>query len=125
MGTFDGGREKAPAAICRKVIEAKINNKEIIDVWGDGTQTRSFLFIDDCIDAVMKLFYSDFSHPINIGSVSNKFFNGAPDNSFKSDKSNTVVKESAREAAQLNANTLSPGIAYDPVVHVISSLFAY
>tara|TARA_B100001057_G_scaffold500364_1_gene615002 strand:- start:12590 stop:13597 length:1008 start_codon:yes stop_codon:yes gene_type:complete len=68
MGTFDGGREKAPAAICRKVIEAKLNNKEIIDVWGDGTQTRSFLYIEDCLDAVLKLFHSDFSDPINIGS---------------------------------------------------------
>ena len=68
MGTFDGGREKAPAAICRKVIEAKINNNNIIDVWGDGTQTRSFLFIDDCVDAVLKLFFSDYTNPINIGS---------------------------------------------------------
>jgi len=68
MGTFDGGREKAPAAICRKIIEAKINNKDIIDVWGDGTQTRSFLYIDDCVDAVLKLFHSNFSQPINIGS---------------------------------------------------------
>lgn len=68
MGTFDGGREKAPAAICRKVIEAKIQNKKSIEIWGDGTQTRSFLYIDDCIDAVLKLFYSDFSEPINIGS---------------------------------------------------------
>ena len=68
LGTFDGGREKAPAAICRKVIEAKINNRDSIDVWGDGTQTRSFLYIDDCIDAVLKLFYSDYSEPINIGS---------------------------------------------------------
>ena len=68
MGTFDGGREKAPAAICRKVIEAKINEKDTIDVWGDGTQTRSFLYIDDCIDAVLKLFNSDFRDPINIGS---------------------------------------------------------
>ncbi len=68
MGTFDGGREKAPAAICRKVIEAKINNQDSIDVWGDGTQTRSFLYIDDCIDAVLKLFDSDFRNPINIGS---------------------------------------------------------
>ena len=68
MGTFDGGREKAPAAICRKEIEAKINNREIIDVWGDGTQTRSFLYIDDCLDAVLKLFHSNFSDPINIGS---------------------------------------------------------
>jgi len=68
MGTFDGGREKAPAAICRKIIEAKINNKNSIDVWGDGTRTRSFLYIDDCIDAVLKLFNSNFSEPINIGS---------------------------------------------------------
>jgi nucleoside-diphosphate-sugar epimerase len=68
MGTFDGGREKAPAAICRKVIEAKINNNNNIDVWGDGTQTRSFLFIDDCVDAVLKLFFSDYNNPINIGS---------------------------------------------------------
>ena len=68
MGTFDGGREKAPAAICRKVIEAKIKNNNIIDVWGDGTQTRSFLFIDDCVDAVLKLFFSDYTNPINIGS---------------------------------------------------------
>ena len=68
MGTFDGGREKAPAAICRKVIEAKLNKKNLIDVWGDGKQTRSFLFIDDCIDAVLKLFNSNYSDPINIGS---------------------------------------------------------
>lgn len=68
LGTFDGGREKAPAAICRKVIEAKINETKSIDVWGDGSQTRSFLYIDDCVDAVLKLFYSDVKDPINIGS---------------------------------------------------------
>ena len=68
MGTFDGGREKAPAAICRKVIEAKINNSQSIDVWGDGTQTRSFLYIEDCIDAILRLFESNYHHPINIGS---------------------------------------------------------
>ena len=70
MGTFDGGREKAPAAICRKVIEAKINNKEKIDVWGDGTQTRSFLFIDDCIDAIIKLADIQFSGVVNVSSKS-------------------------------------------------------
>ena len=68
FGTFDGGREKAPAALCRKVIEAKINNKNTIEVWGDGNQTRSFLYIDDCIDAILKLFHSNFRDPINIGS---------------------------------------------------------
>ena len=68
LGTFDGGREKAPAAICRKIIEAKIKKNKNIEIWGDGTQTRSFLYIDDCVDAVLKLFHSDFSSPINIGS---------------------------------------------------------
>ena len=67
-GTFDGGREKAPAAICRKVIEAKLKKKKIIDVWGDGKQTRSFLYIDDCIEGTLKLFNSDFRDPLNIGS---------------------------------------------------------
>ena len=68
FGTFDGGREKAPAALCRKIIEAKINNKKNIEVWGDGNQTRSFLYIDDCVDAILKLFHSSFKDPINIGS---------------------------------------------------------
>jgi len=67
-GTFDGGREKAPAAISRKVIEAKINAKDSIDVWGDGEQTRSFLYIDDCIEGTLKLFESNHREPINIGS---------------------------------------------------------
>ena len=67
-GTFDGGREKAPAALCRKVINSKMNNNKIIDVWGDGKQTRSFLYIDDCIDGTIKLFESDYSEPVNIGS---------------------------------------------------------
>lgn len=64
MGTYEGGREKAPAAICRKVIE----NDSSVVIWGDGEQTRSFLYIDDCIDAVRLLMQSDFKEPINIGS---------------------------------------------------------
>ena len=68
LGTFDGGREKAPAAICRKVAEAKINNKKNIDIWGDGKQTRSFLYIDDCIEGTIKLFNSNCREPLNIGS---------------------------------------------------------
>lgn len=65
-GTYKGGREKAPAAICRKVIEAGSYGGFFI--WGDGKQTRSFLFIDDCVDAVRLLMQSDFKEPINIGS---------------------------------------------------------
>ena len=67
-GTFDGGREKAPAALCRKVFKAKKNNKKEIEVWGDGNQTRTFLYIDDCIDGTLRLFESNYSDPINIGS---------------------------------------------------------
>ena len=67
-GTYDGGREKAPAALCRKIIQAKKENTESIDVWGDGEQTRTFLFIDECIEGTLKLFESDYSEPMNIGS---------------------------------------------------------
>ena len=67
-GTYDGGREKAPAALCRKVIQARKDNNEIIDVWGDGEQTRTFLYIDECVEGTLRLFESDFSDPVNIGS---------------------------------------------------------
>ena len=66
-GTYDGGREKAPAALCRKVLNAKNNNNKI-EVWGDGFQTRSFLYIDDCIEGTLRLFESNYSNPVNIGS---------------------------------------------------------
>lgn len=67
-GTWDGGREKAPAAICRKVAMANEENNFEIEVWGDGEQTRSFLYIDECIEATKKLMNSNFKGPINIGS---------------------------------------------------------
>ena len=68
LGTFDGGREKAPAALCRKIAYAKINKCKTIDVWGDGEQTRSFLYVDDCISGTKKLFESNYSEVFNIGS---------------------------------------------------------
>jgi nucleoside-diphosphate-sugar epimerase len=67
-GTFDGGREKAPAAICRKVIAAKLSGKHEIEIWGDGNQTRSFTYIDDCLDGNLRHMASDVVEPINIGS---------------------------------------------------------
>ncbi|RMF62868.1 MAG: NAD-dependent epimerase/dehydratase family protein [Calditrichaeota bacterium] len=67
-GTYDGGREKAPAAICRKVIEAKLTGKHDIEIWGDGTQTRSFMYIDDCIKGTVAILESDILEPINLGS---------------------------------------------------------
>jgi nucleoside-diphosphate-sugar epimerase len=66
QGTWTGGKEKAPAALCRKVAETE--DGSFIEVWGDGKQTRSFLFIDECVEAVRRLMDSDFSGPVNIGS---------------------------------------------------------
>jgi nucleoside-diphosphate-sugar epimerase len=67
-GTWYGGREKAPAAICRKVIEAKVSGKHEIDIWGPGNQTRSFMFIDDCLKGIDLVMNSEILEPINLGS---------------------------------------------------------
>lgn len=67
-GAFDGGREKAPAAICRKVIAAKLSGSDEIEIWGDGLQTRSFTFIDDCLHGIQAIMESDIRDPINLGS---------------------------------------------------------
>ncbi|MBI3878616.1 MAG: NAD-dependent epimerase/dehydratase family protein [Verrucomicrobia bacterium] len=68
LGTWTGGREKAPAAICRKVITAKLTGNHEIEIWGDGKQTRSFMYIDDCLKGTQTLTHSSFVEPINIGS---------------------------------------------------------
>ncbi len=67
-GTYDGGREKAPAAICRKVAEAKMSGEHEVEIWGDGEQTRSFMYIDDCVYGTEAILNSDIEYPINLGS---------------------------------------------------------
>ncbi|HEX7447204.1 MAG TPA: NAD-dependent epimerase/dehydratase family protein [Pirellulales bacterium] len=67
-GTWEGGREKAPAAMCRKVLEAQATGKHEIEIWGDGRQTRSFMYIDDCVAGIDKIMHSDIDEPINLGS---------------------------------------------------------
>jgi nucleoside-diphosphate-sugar epimerase len=67
-GTYDGGREKAPAAICRKIIEAKLSGRHEIEIWGTGRQTRSFMYIDDCLQGTIAILESDILEPINLGS---------------------------------------------------------
>ncbi|MDQ1428376.1 MAG: GDP-D-mannose 3, 5-epimerase [Acidimicrobiaceae bacterium] len=67
-GTYQGGREKAPAAICRKVIEAKLSGRDTIEIWGDGQQTRSFTYIDDCLTGTLKVTLGDSAEPVNVGS---------------------------------------------------------
>jgi nucleoside-diphosphate-sugar epimerase len=68
LGTYEGGREKAPAAICRKVIEARISGKHEIEIWGTGDQTRSFMYIDDCTYGIQAILENDVPEPINLGS---------------------------------------------------------
>jgi nucleoside-diphosphate-sugar epimerase len=68
-GTYEGGREKAPAAICRKVLEAQQNGTGTVEIWGDGQQTRSFMYIDDCIKGSTAIMESDIREPLNLGSA--------------------------------------------------------
>lgn len=79
LGTYDGGREKAPAAICRKVISAKLSGKKEIEIWGDGKQTRSFMYIDDCLKGTKTILASEILEPINLGSSELTTINGLVD----------------------------------------------
>jgi GDP-D-mannose 3',5'-epimerase len=67
LGTWEGGREKAPAAMCRKIAIAKLTRNDEIEIWGDGKQTRSFCYIDDCVAGIQKLMRSDYALPLNLG----------------------------------------------------------
>ena len=67
LGTYDGGREKAPAALCRKIAIAKLTNNPEIQIWGDGRQTRSFCYVDDCVVGIQRLINSDYREPLNLG----------------------------------------------------------
>ncbi|MDG2094782.1 MAG: NAD-dependent epimerase/dehydratase family protein [Phycisphaerales bacterium] len=78
-GTWDGGREKAPAAICRKVIHAKHTGDHSIEIWGDGHQTRSFMYIDDCVKGTQDILNSDVLEPMNLGSDELTTINGLVD----------------------------------------------
>jgi nucleoside-diphosphate-sugar epimerase len=79
FGTWDGGREKAPAALCRKVATARLTGKHEIDIWGDGEQTRSFCYIDDCVEGILRLMASDHRDPLNLGSEELISINGLAD----------------------------------------------
>jgi nucleoside-diphosphate-sugar epimerase len=75
-GTWDGGREKAPAAICRKIINAIETDQNEIEIWGDGKQTRSFMYVDDCVEGIDKIMHSDIEEPLNLGSDDLTTING-------------------------------------------------
>jgi len=88
-GTFDGGREKAPAAICRKIALVQLGRSKIVEIWGDGKQSRTFLYIEDCIKGTLKLFMSNYRHPVNIGSDEQVSIN----NMFKIIKGHASLKK--------------------------------
>ncbi len=79
LGTWTGGREKAPAALCRKIAVAKLTGEREIEIWGDGRQTRSFCYIDDCIVGLRKLMQSDYTEPLNLGQDRMITINGLAD----------------------------------------------
>ncbi len=79
LGTWDGGREKAPAALSRKIAEAKLHGESSIEIWGDGEQTRSFCYINDCVEGIYKLMQSGFRQPINLGQDRMISINGLAD----------------------------------------------
>ena len=79
LGTWDGGREKAPAALCRKVAQAKLSGNSAIEIWGDGEQTRSFCYIDDCVEGIFRLMRSDYHQPLNLGQDRLISINGLAD----------------------------------------------
>jgi len=79
LGTWDGGREKAPAALCRKIALAKLTNKRDVEIWGDGEQTRSFCYIDDCVEGIFRLMRSDYHEPLNLGQDRLISINGLAD----------------------------------------------
>ena len=68
LGTYRGGREKAPAALCRKIALAKLTGRAEVQIWGDGEQTRSFCYVEDCVTGIIKLMASEYPHPLNLGT---------------------------------------------------------
>jgi len=97
-GTWDGGREKAPAAVCRKVLRAKLSGSTEIEIWGDGHQTRSFMYIDDCTKGIEAIFESDIHEPVNLGSSELVTINQLVD----------IVEEIAKVKLRRNYNLTAP-----------------
>ena len=119
MGTFDGGREKAPAALCRKIINAKNKNLKMIEVWGDGKQTRSFLYIDDCLNGMLKVFNSDSSEVFNVGSEEQVSINQMIDiieniAAYKVDKKYQLDKPKGVRGRSSNNDFIKDKIGWEP-----------
>ena len=127
MGTYDGGREKAPAALCRKIVNAKIKNINKIDVWGDGEQTRSFMYISDCIEGTKKLFNSDCRKVLNIGSEEQVSINQMIEiiesiSNFKVEKNYQLDKPKGVRGRNSNNDLIRSSIDWDAKVSLKQGL---
>ena len=124
QGTWNGGKEKAPAAMCRKAAEAEDGTS--IEVWGDGKQTRSFLYIDECVEAVIRLMNSDFTGPVNIGSEEmisiNDFAQMAIDISGKKLKINNITGPTGVRGRNSDNKLLFEKLQWQPSLSLIDGM---
>ena len=124
QGTWNGGKEKAPAAMCRKAAEAEDGTS--IEVWGDGKQTRSFLYIDECVEAVVRLMNSDFTGPVNIGSEEmisiNDFAQMAIDISGKKLKINNITGPTGVRGRNSDNKLLFEKLQWEPSLSLIDGM---
>jgi nucleoside-diphosphate-sugar epimerase len=126
-GTYDGGREKAPAALCRKIILAKLSNKKEIEVWGDGEQTRSFLYIDDCIAGSMKIFNSNCREVLNVGSAEQVSINQMIEiieqiSEYKVEKKYDLSKPKGVRGRSSDNNLIKSEIKWEPTISLQTGL---
>ena len=124
QGTWNGGKEKAPAAMCRKAAEAEDGTS--IEVWGDGKQTRSFLYIDECVEAVIRLMDSDFTGPVNIGSEEmisiNDFAQMAIDISCKNLKINNIPGPTGVRGRNSDNRLLLEKLQWAPTLSLVDGM---
>jgi GDP-D-mannose 3', 5'-epimerase len=125
LGTYEGGREKAPAAISRKVALAKDGGT--IDIWGDGEQTRSFMYVDDCVEGLLRLMASDFADPLNLGTDRLVTINGLVDivsqvAGKKLTKKHDLTKPQGVRGRNSDNNLLRKILSWEPTISLESGL---
>ena len=127
LGTYDGGREKAPAALSRKIALAKMNNEKEIEVWGDGEQTRSFMYIDDCLVGTKKIFNSQLTDVYNLGSSEQVSINQLIDiieqiADFKIERKYLLDKPKGVRGRSSDNTKIKSDLGWEPSIKLIDGL---
>jgi nucleoside-diphosphate-sugar epimerase len=127
LGTYDGGREKAPAALSRKIVLAKINNEKEIEVWGDGEQTRSFMYIDDCLVGTKKIFNSNLTDVYNLGSSEQVSINQLIDiiekiADYKVNRKYLLDKPKGVRGRSSDNNKIKSDLGWEPSIKLLDGL---